>query len=286
MTSPFLAPAVVIASAVLHAWWNALIKGSSATRSTGVVVLTASGLQAWICTLFLRGPVFPDPHGIAWSLLSGCFESAYFLTLVWCLSLGPLAQVYSFSRGGSLLFVWPLSIMLMHEPLVGLHALGAFIVFCGLIMTGLSSSHEERAGNRASYFIALAICAGCIASYHLIYKQAMLTGGHPMAVFATSMTVAVPVNLLWHRRTLKAEWNKINWRLIALASVLCTGSFLLALAGLHLAGTGWVLTLRNCSVVIALLFAWRLGEKIPRPRIIGTVLIAVGAIILSWPASS
>lgn len=284
MTSPYLAPAVVIASAVLHAWWNALIKASPATKSTGVVVLTASGLQAWIFTLFLRGPVFPDPHGIAWSLLSGCFESAYFLTLVWCLSLGPLAQVYSFSRGGSLLFVWPLSIMLMGEPLVGLHAFGAATVFVGLMLTGLGSQGEQVA-NKLGYFGSLAICAGCIASYHLIYKKAMLTGGHPMAVFATSMTVAVPVNLLWHRRTLKAEWNKINWKLIALASTLCTGSFLLALAGLHLAGTGWVLTLRNCSVVIALLFAWRLGEKIPRPRVIGTVLIAIGAIILSWPSA-
>lgn len=277
-----LAPGVVILSAVLHACWNALIKASS-SKSTGVVVLTASGVQAIVCTALLNGEAFPDPTGIAWSLCSGVFESIYFLTLVWCLNLGPLAQVYSFSRGGSLLFVWPLSMLLMDEPIVGLHAAGASVVFIGLLLTGSGGSVEERAAHRGAYFTALALCAGSIAAYHLLYKKAMLTGAHPLAVFATSMTVAVPVNLFWHRRQLREEWKSFNWKLIAVASTLCTLSFLLALAALHMAGTGWVLTLRNSSVVIALLFAWKLGEQIPRRRAVGTTLIAIGAIVLSWP---
>lgn len=276
-----LAPGVVILSAILHACWNALIKVSP-TKSTGVVVLCASGLQAVLCTSFLSGQAFPDPKGIAWSLCSGVFESIYFLTLVWCLQLGPLAQVYGFSRGGSLLFVWPLSIFFMGEPLSNLHATGAAIVVAGLLWSGLGE-RTEGPSHRGAYFTALALCAGSIAAYHLLYKKALFTGAHPLAVFATSMTIAVPVNLFWHRRKLREEWRTLDWKLISLASTLCTLSFLLALIALNLAGTGWVLTLRNSSVVIALLLAWKMGENIPRRRALGTTLIAIGAIVLSWP---
>lgn len=281
MTSLF-ASALVVLSAILHACWNALIKASP-LKSTGVAVLTFSGIQAIACSILLRTEAFPDPSGVGWSLLSGMVESVYFLTLVWSLSLGPLAQVYSFSRGGSLLFIWPLSMILMGEPMVALHALGAATVFLGLLLTGLTSQTDKTSPHSAAYFMGLTLCAASVAAYHLCYKKAILTGAHPLAVFATSMLIAVPVNLFWHRKLLAQEWRRLPWKWVSVASTLCTLSFLLALAALETAGAGWVLTLRNCSVVVALLLAWKLGEKITPHRAWGALLITLGAIVLSWP---
>lgn len=280
MSQHLIATTVVLLSAALHAAWNAVVKASAQTRSAGVVVLSISGILAVLCSLALRGSAFPEIQAVWWSLLAGLFEAGYFLTLVWCLHLGPLSQVYSFSRGGSLLVAWPLSVLFMAEPLVGLHLVGAGVVLVGLSLAGYTP-RSESLGWR--YATALVCCAACIAGYHLLYKKALMLGGHPVAVFAVSMALAAPVNIFWHREQLSQEWSELKWPVLLPAGVLCTASFLLALLGLKLAGTGWVLTLRNTSVVMALLLAWRMGEQIPRQRAAGTVLIALGAVVLSWP---
>ena len=52
---------------------------------------------------------------------------------------------------------------------------------------------------------------------------------------------------------------------------------------LALAGAGVVLTLRNISVVFAQVFAFALGERLPRRQVIGALLIALGAGLIGWP---
>ena len=271
-----IATVIVLLSAVLHAGWNALIK-STGCRSTGVVVLALTGALALLGTLTLRSAAFPDTRALWWSLLAGMFEASYFLTLVWCLHLGPLAQVYPFSRGGSLVVAWPVSILLLAEPVHAIHLAGAGIVAVGLLLSGRSSG---EGGSKRGYWFALFVCAGSIAAYHLVYKAALLLGAHPLAVFAVSMAVAAPVNVAWNFKLVRSEWKQQRWAILIPASLMCALSFYLALLGLKIAGTGWVLTLRNTSVVVALVLAWKMGEKVPAQRAWGTVLIAIGAVVL------
>jgi drug/metabolite transporter (DMT)-like permease len=70
---------------------------------------------------------------------------------------------------------------------------------------------------------------------------------------------------------------------IGAAGVLCTVSFLVFLSALARGGAGAAVTLRNTSVVFALLLAWALGERPGRRQITGTVAVALGAVLLGWP---
>lgn len=269
---------IVLASAFLHAAWNAMIKADKDTGTAGVVVLTLAGVLATAATLLTTSNPFPGDDGMGWTVLSGVFEATYFLSLMWCLQRGPLAQVYSFTRGGALLLVWPCSVLLLQEPLRPIHAAGGVAVLAGLLWTG----YGKGVGAKGSTLAPLTICASSIAAYHLLYKQALSTGAQPIAVFALSIAIAVPANLACHRQKLRQRWKSLRWGRLLVASVMCTLSFVLTLVALQKAGAGWVMTLRNTSVLFALLFARAMGEPIPRPRAWGAVAISLGAVLLGW----
>jgi uncharacterized membrane protein len=67
--------------------------------------------------------------------------------------------------------------------------------------------------------------------------------------------------------------------LLALGGI-CGGSFLLFLVALAGAGAGFVLTLRNTSIVFATLLAWATVEPPTRLQLVGALLVTGGAILV------
>jgi uncharacterized membrane protein len=63
----------------------------------------------------------------------------------------------------------------------------------------------------------------------------------------------------------------------------CGSSFLILLEALSGGGAGFVLTLRNTSVLFATVLAAAIGEHPGRPQVLGAVLVAGGAILMAWP---
>jgi drug/metabolite transporter (DMT)-like permease len=124
--------------------------------------------------------------------------------------------------------------------------------------------------------------AACIAGYHLVYKVALDAGAAPAAVFAVAVTVAAPAQALVNRVTPRVAAKA--WRLApgttTAAGVLCTISFVVFLIALRGGGAGAVLTLRNTSVVFALVFASFLGERASPRQMIGAALVVAGAVLV------
>jgi uncharacterized membrane protein len=69
-------------------------------------------------------------------------------------------------------------------------------------------------------------------------------------------------------------------RVLAMGAV-CGSSFLVFMEALDAGGAGFVLTLRNTSVLFATGFAFAIGERPRRPQIIGAVLVAAGAAVMA-----
>jgi uncharacterized membrane protein len=70
------------------------------------------------------------------------------------------------------------------------------------------------------------------------------------------------------------------------AGVLCVASFLLYLEALALAGAGAMATLRNSSIVFAMLLSRALGgpsERRSWRQWGGAALVTAGAVALAWP---
>jgi uncharacterized membrane protein len=66
--------------------------------------------------------------------------------------------------------------------------------------------------------------------------------------------------------------------------LVCGGSFLILMEALASGGAGFVLTLRNTSVLFAVILAFVIRERPRRVEVIGAILVAAGAILMAWPS--
>ncbi len=279
---PPVVAALVVCSALLHALWNAALKRQGDPEGAAAAILAVAAVVASGALLLSGGPAFPLPAGLGWALLAGLCEGAYFVTLSLALRESPLGVVYPVSRGGALALVWPASVLWLGERLSVPAAAGATVLLLGLVLVG-GERHVRGSLRGAAWSVA---CAFSIAGYHLAYKCSLATGAAPSAVFATALLVALPVTVARLGRR-GPDRALTAWRasplVVGAAGVLCAASFLVFLVALARGGAGAAITLRNTSVLFALLLAWAIGER-PRGRqIAGTLAVAVGAVLIGWP---
>jgi len=177
--------------------------------------------------------------------------------------------------------VYPLSVAIFGETTSALSLTGSAVVLAGLLVS------DWRFGRASDMPLAATVwalvCAGAIAAYHLAYKAA-LAGGAPSAVFAVSLSVSTAISLvrigpegrLAAMGLLRAAPAKI-----CLMGFLSAGSFLILIEALARGGVGFVLTLRNTSVLFALILAWAIGERPRLATALAAVLVATGAALMT-----
>lgn len=273
---------LTLASAFLHALWNAGLRREPEKDSAVVVAIAvATAVAAVVAAIrwLTAGAGFANGEAALWTVVAGALEGAYFAALARALDTGALGPVYTISRGGTLLLVWPASVLWWHEALTPLRVAGSVVVGLGLALcTG------ARGVTRPAVLWS-SLCAVLISGYHLAYKAALLAGGDGPAVFALSLSVATAMNLLRLRSTgrLRASAQlRARFPQLFLIGAICAAAFLLFLVGLGRGGAGLVLTLRNTSVIFATAFSAMLGEKPGARQVIGSCIVVLGAVILGW----
>ncbi len=278
---PPLASVALLVSAFLHASWNALLKREPHPEVAVAGVLGGALLVAAAAALLPAPPAFARPEALGWALGAGVLEGVYFVTLAAALARAGYAVVYTIARGGAMIIVWPAGAFLLGEPATARGAAGAGLLAAGLVLV---AGPSRGRGARAGLLFAVA-CAASIAGYHLCYDRALEAGARPVPLCAVSLGVALPLVLasLRARGLLAASprpdaRTALRW---AGAGALCTGSFLLFLAGLAASGAAVALTLRNTSVVFAHLLALAIGERPGRWQVAGAALVMLGAALVS-----
>jgi drug/metabolite transporter (DMT)-like permease len=272
---------LVLISAFLHASWNAMLR-TEPDKDRGLVA--AVGVAAVLAMIVAAvrwqlGQVpFATPPALLWALAAGVLEWTYFVSLARALDRGPLGPVYTVSRGGAIVLVFPLSILLFDERLTVLAAIGALVVFAGLALSGSGTGDNRH--TKGSALAWAIVCAIAIAGYHLAYKAALGAGGNPSAVFAAALAVATCLNVI-RVRGVGAVMHARMARVLAMG-ILCSLSFLILLEALARGGVGLVLTLRNTSVLFATGLAVTIGEPPRRAQVAGAALVAAGAILMAW----
>jgi drug/metabolite transporter (DMT)-like permease len=125
-----------------------------------------------------------------------------------------------------------------------------------------------------------------IAGYTLCYKAALDHGAHPVGLYGLAMLVALlfQTGSQLRRPDSAPGPRRQQWGLVLTAGVLCTASFLFYLWALALAGCGAMATLRNTSIVFALLFSRISGERPTFRQWAGAALVTAGAVGLAWPS--
>lgn len=282
--------ALVLFSALLHATWNALLRmEKDKDRSLVAAVSVATLLAAIVAAIrwALEEPPFATTESAIWTVAAGVLEWMYFASLAKALDKGPLGPVYTVSRGGAILVVWPVSVGLLGETITTTSAIGSAVVLAGLALTSVGVNPTARAARKDALAWAVA-CAVAIAGYHLAYKEALRTGGSASAVFAVALAVASAINIVrlgTEGRRVAAGIIRTRPGRVLLMGAICGGSFLILMEALAAGGAGYVLTLRNTSVLFAIGLAALIGERPRRAEISGAVLVAAGAVLMAWPTT-
>ncbi len=277
-----LPAALVTASGIVHATWNLWAKRSRRPllflwSFQWVAVAVYGPFAAWS----LAGHPLP-PAGLLLLLLTIALHGVYVLLLGRSYALGDLSQVYPLMRGTSPLLVPLFGVLSLGERLQPLGWIGALLVVLGVLCVG--GGPRPREIPRRTAYIGLAVGLA-IASYTLVDK---LTLHYVPAIALNALSNAGNLVFLTPAalctKDALGEWRK-SLGYVLLAGVLSPLSYLLFLWALQRAPVAQLAPMREVSIVFGTLFGiYVLHEARGRSRVVGSLLIAAGAIALSLGA--
>lgn len=265
---PPAAVALVLAAAVLHALWNVGLHGAD----DRVAAMAMSGLVSGVVLLpFL---VLDPPSGL-WGLLliSGAAEAVYGLALAGAYRRGDLSVTYPVGRGSA-----PLMATIAAVAVVGQPASGRTIVAAALVATGLGliAFRSHRHGTLAATGLALVVGV-TIATYSVVDARAVRDGAAPLAYLAGTLGLEGVLMAAATRFDVARLRGSIRPAVaIAIGSV---GAYAMVLFAFRLAPVGQVATLREISVVLAVLLA---RERPGRLGWLGIAAVVAGAGIAAF----
>jgi drug/metabolite transporter (DMT)-like permease len=178
---------IVIGSALVHAIWNALIKGGG-DRLALIKVFALSHVALSLALL----PFFPLPTHEAWPyLVAGAVcSTGYMLLLNQAYQAGDLAFVYPLARGTAPLIVAVVSIAFLGQELGYVGQLGILLI--GLSITSLALTRRTTE-IRELRPVVFALATGCFTAAYTILDGlgARIAGTAHGYMICSSLTTAI-----------------------------------------------------------------------------------------------
>jgi drug/metabolite transporter (DMT)-like permease len=264
----------VLGAALLHAGWNAMLKGSSDKDLDTVAISVGAGVLGLAVALCL-----PLPARESWPWLAGsaAIHILYFAFLAGAYRWGELSYAYPIMRGGGPVVVALASAAVFGEVLPLGPALGVALVCSGIV--AFASGHADR---RATLF-ALAN-ALVIGAYTVVDAKGARASGSPVAYamwFFVANGIAIYAYAGLRRGAEVPRYVVRHWRRSALGAVLTTGTYGIALWAMTVAPVALVAVLRETSVLFAAAFgAILFKEKFTRRRLLATGAVLCGLVAL------
>lgn len=269
---------MVIASAALHAGWNALLKIGLDRFLTASLIQIGAGAVA-----LLALPFVPMPNAAAWPwiVLSALLHIGYNVFLSRAYQYGDLGQVYPLSRGSSPLLVAGLSVLLLGELLPGGQLFGLAVLVAGIWLMAVRGGSGKA--SRGLLLCAL-MTALFIASYTLADASGARANGDPLSyslwLFAVNGLVMALVILGQRGPGVVGELGP-HWRAGLVGGSMSMLAYTIVIWAMTQAPVALVSALRETSVVFALLIGrlW-LGESLPPIRLLACLIILAGVALM------
>ena len=266
----------VLVAAVLHASWNALLRGGSDRLWSMTVMCAAIGIACAVLA-----PFVPLPLRASWpyAIFSAVIHVGYSLFLVRTYRTGDLGQTYPISRGSSPVLV-TLGAATFAGELPGTIALvGVALVSAGIVSLAFQGRGIGRAG------LLNALGTGClIGAYSVTDGIGGRLSGSPigytvwMCLLWGAMTPPVYVAL---RRRLDLLHGSRETLMAVGGGLVSLVAYGIVIVAMSLGPMGPVSALRETSVVSAAVIGRLfLHERLTAFRIVACVVVALGAICL------
>jgi drug/metabolite transporter (DMT)-like permease len=262
---------LVLAAAVLHATWNALLKPIDARLE-----VFALGELFLIPVFVLAAPfVVPAGDALPFVAASVALHLIYNLLFTSSYAVGEFNQVYPIARGLSPLLVAVVAAIAVSERPDGRELAGIVTICCGLmLLAGRPRSHERLA-------LVLAVATGItIAGYTVVDGIGVREADDAVAYSVWLFAGHTVVTSAYVGRGLSAAFPR--WRrALAVGALSLTGYGLVIWAQLH-ASLGGVAALRETSIIIAALIgALMFRERFGTRRALASTIVVAGVALLS-----
>ena len=276
MLTPF-AIGLVLSAALLHAGWNALLRGGTDRAQSMLVMNIAVGV-AGLAMLAVAG--LPSSAAV-YVVASGVLHLIYNALLVRMYRSGDLGETYPVARGTSPALV-ALGGSLFAGEWMGLMA----SVGIGLVCTGIFMLAAARAGRLHAMNLPAALATGVsIAAYTIVDGFGVRASGNWVAyvggIFA--FFLVMPLWYLARRRFAMFVMSPVEVAKAASGGLISLAAYGAIIWAMQTGSMGAVSALRETSVLFAaLLGAIFLGERLTGLRIAACCVIAAGAACVGW----
>jgi drug/metabolite transporter (DMT)-like permease len=269
--------AIVLCAALMHALWNALIKGAG--DRTVMLGLIALGHVIPGFALALNLPA-PDPSSWKFIALSTVIHWGYYYLLNLAYRSGDLSVVYPIARGAAPLLVAVGAWAAIGEALPLLAWIGIGAISGGIFLLARLSrlGHAHKGSILAALGTALTIAAYSVAD-GIGVRASQEALSYVAWLFTAEIFVAAFVLGTRHRRLRAMAGRTV---LIGLAGgVISGGAYALALYAKTIAPIGMVSAMRETSVIFAALFGviW-FGEGPKSQRLVAAAVVTAGIILI------
>ena len=268
---------MVIAAALLHAVWNAVVKIQGDRLVVMAIVTGSSGLISLLALPFVAFPTLESWPYIGASLV---LHNVYYLFLIASYRLGDFSHVYPIARGVAPLVVTLISVLLLGERLATAGLFAVVLISLGLI--ALAKVREPILNWRP---VAAALATGVfIALYTVTDGLGVRAASDPHSYtfwlfFLDGFPLVLVVVLLKRRETLRVM--RTNWMPGLFAGVVSLFAIWLVMWALALAPMAYVSALRETStmfaVVIGVVF---LKEHLDLRRLAAVFCAMAGSLLL------
>ncbi|NNE23678.1 MAG: EamA family transporter [Rhizobiales bacterium] len=270
----------VLAAAVMHAAWNAMIK-QRLDRFLSISLMSFSmGLLSLVCLPFVA---VPQGFTWFWIILSALLHTGYKIYLIRAYDSGDLAQIYPLARGAAPLITALAGVVLLSEVLSPMMA-GGIVVLC--LGIGLMAA---RGGAQFERLSGLAIANALVTS--LFIAGYTLTDGIGGRTAPTASSYAVwmfAIDGFWMAlfcmmmRGRQAFISVLpEWRSGLATGALSLGAYWIVIWAMTKAPIAAVAALRETSILFAVLISVIfLKERLTRWRSLACVLIVAGVVAL------
>ncbi len=269
----------VIGAALLHATWNAMVKGrTDKNLSMGALVLG----QAPIAILLL--PFVPLPELESWPYLLGgiALHTGYQLFLIRSYSLGEFTQVYPIARGSAPLLVAVVSVLFLGVHLQLYEMLAVLIIGVGIMSMSLVRQKDGQSNKSAA---VSAFITGCfIAAYSLVDGTGARVGGTALGFYCwLAIGNAIVFALLMRIRKpgLLSQIPQKSKKVFFIGGGASFVAYALVMWAFTQAPIALVTALRETSIVFALwIGVFFLKEKLNLAKVFSTLVTLLGAALL------
>lgn len=268
----------VLLAALLHAGWNALVKGGAEKGAAMIAVAIGQGLAGLLVLPFVA---FPATEAWFYLPISVALHVGYQSFLIASYRMGDFTQVYPIARGVAPLLVTALSVLLLGASFSSVQLLAIGVIAVGIMSISLVRNGEGRFQWQGA---ALAlITGGFIAGYSIIDGLGARAAGTALGFFgvqaAINAVVFVALSLMVRPASVRSALHLRTHILVGGGASFA--AYALVVYAFMFAPIAMVTALRETSIIFALIIGSVVfHERVNIRKVLAAMTTICGVILL------